>query len=253
MSFADDGEFATFIGRDHILEKVTQEAVSSALDGFAPPLVAGRDMDWLAMAVRRSLAISIRDANNSSERTSNADIRAELRRLASIAEATWLELFQCDHAADSRLWDHAWSNWDGEGGTDIGGGMVMGEPSDYRRFKVAVAEVDWLASFMREAARTTVSQRGPWRRSEERRLRVERGQYLAPIYEAAFGQPVSANNFPTDARIKAQTPFMDFYGRMVTLAFGARETVNLAEVLKAACQLHRQHPAKFAAGIIPGL
>ena len=82
---------------------------------------------------------------------------------------------------------------------------------------------------------------------------MERAQYLAPIYEAAFGQPVSANNFPTDARIKAQTPFMDFYGRMVTLAFGARETANLTEVVKAACRLHRQHPAEFAEGIIPGL
>ena len=135
----------------------------------------------------------------------------------------------------------------------MGDGIVMGEPSDYRRFKAAVAELDWLASFMRDAAKATPSQRGPWRQSEGKRLRVERGQYLAPIFEAAFGQPVSANNFPTDARIKAQTPFMDFYGRMVTLAFDAHETANLTEVVKAACQLHREHPAEFAEGIIPGL
>ncbi len=253
MSFADDAEFAAFIGRDHMLPAVTPEAVGSALAGFALPLSAGRDVDWLAMAVRRSLAISMPNVSDGPERTSNADIRGELERLATLAGATWLELFQCDHAADSRLWDHAWHHWDGEGGTDIGDGMVVGEPSDYRRFKAAVAELDWLASFMREAAKATESQRGPWRQSEEKRLRVQRGQYLAPIYEAAFGQPVSANNFPTDARIKAQTPFMDFYARMVTLAFGARETANLTEVVKAACQLHRQLPAEFAEGIIPGL
>ena len=122
-----------------------------------------------------------------------------------------------------------------------------------RRFKAAVAELDWLVSFTREAATTTPTQRGPWRQSERKRLRVERGQYLAPIFEAAFGQPVSANNFPNDARHKAPTPFMDFYSRMVTLAFGARGTSNLSEVVKAACQLHRQHPAQFAEGIIPGL
>ena len=122
-----------------------------------------------------------------------------------------------------------------------------------RGFKAAVAELDWLAGYLRAAAKTTASQRGPWRQSEQKRLRVERGQYLAPIFEAAFGQPVSANNFPNDSRHKAPTPFMDFYSRMVTLALGARETSNLAEVVKAACQLHRQHPARFAEGVIPGL
>lgn len=210
-------------------------------------------MAWLAMAVRRALAITIRHVEDSPERPSNTDIRAELERLAALAESTWIALFQRDQAADSRLWDYAWHQWNGEGGTDIGGGMVMGEPSDYRRFTAAIAELDWLGSFIRDAAKTTPRQRGPWRQSEGKQIRVERAQYLAPIYEAAFGQLVSANNFPTDARIKAQTPFMDFYGRMVTLAFGARETTNLTEVVKAACQLHRRRPAEFAEGIIPGL
>lgn len=253
MSFANEDGLAAFIGGDHLLPAVTPDAVASALAGFNLPLSPGRDMDWLAMAVRRSLAMTIPHVEEGPERTSNADIRGELERMAALASAAWSALFKCDAAAESRLWRLAWSRWDGEGGTDVGSGMVMGEPSDYRRFKAAVAELDWLASFMREAAKATESQRGPWRQSEEKRLRVQRGQYLAPIYEAAFGQPVSANNFPTDARIKAQTPFMDFYGRMVTLAFGARETANLTEVVKAACQLHRQHPAEFAEGIIPGL
>lgn len=253
MSFADDTEFAAFIGGDHMLPAVTREAIASALAGFALPMIPDRDMDWLAMAVRRALAISLPNIEDGPERTSNADIRGELERLAGLAGATWLDLFQCGHAADSRLWWFALSRWDGKGGADIGDGIVIGEPSEHRRFKAAVAELDWLASFLREAAKATPSQRGPWRQSSEKRLRVERAQYLALIYEAAFGQPVSANNFPTDARIKAQTPFMDFYGRMVTLAFGARETANLTEVVKAACQLHRQHPAEFAEGIIPGL
>lgn len=253
MSLADDGEFAAFIHMDHLLPAVTPEAVSSALEGFAVSLSPGRDMDWLAMAVRRSLAISMPNISDGPERASNAEIRGELERLAALAGATYLELFQCDHAADSRLLDHAWHHWDSEGEKDVDNGMFMDVPSDYRRFKAAVAELDWLASFMRRAATATESQHGPWRQSEGKQFRVARGQYLAPIFEAAFGQPVSANNFPTDARIRAQTPFMDFYGRMVTLAFGARETGNLTEVVKAACQLHRQHPAEFAEGIIPGL
>jgi hypothetical protein len=253
MSFADEEEFAAFIGRDDWLKQVSDEAVSKALADLALTLSDGRDIAWLAMAVRRALAIAMHHVEDGPERTSNAEIRAELERLAALAESTWDELFQCDHAAESRIWDHAWHHSDGEGGTEVGNGLVMGEPSDYRRFKAAVAELDWLASFMRDAAKATPSQRGPWRQSEEKQLRVARGRYLAPIYEAAFGQPVSANNFPNDARHKAPTSFMDFYHRMVTLAFGAQETANLTEVVKAACQLHRQHPAPLADGIIPSL
>lgn len=253
MSFTDDTEFAAFIGRAYMLPAVTPEAVASALAGFELPLSPDRDMEWLAMAVGRSLGISLPNISDGPERTSNTDISGELKRLAALAGSTWQKLFQRSNAADARLWDHAWHTWDGEDGDEISDDVIIGNPSEYRRFKSAIAELDWLASFLREAVNTAEKQQGPWRQSVAKRLRVQRGQYLAPIYEAAFGQPVSANNFPTDTRIKAQTPFMDFYSRMVTLAFGARETVNLTEVVKAACQLHRQHPAEFAPGIIPYL
>lgn len=253
MTFADDAEFNAFLGRDHMLPAVTPEAVATALEGFSVALSAGKDVDWLAMAVRRSLAISIPNNSENPERTSNADIRVMLERLAGLAEKTSLELFQCDHAVDSRLWDHAWRYWDGEGGRDMGDGFVIGEPSDYLRFQAAVAELNWLSNFMREAAKTTAIKPGPWRQSEHKLLRVRRGQFLAPIYESAFGEKVSANNFPSDALHKAATPFMDFYSRMVTLAFDARETSNLAEVVKTACQLHREKPAQFDEGNIPGL
>jgi len=196
MSFADDDELAEFATGGHLLSMVTSDALANALEGFSLSLVPGRDMDWLATAARRALAISMREINNGPARTSNADIRAELERLAGLAGSTWLELFQCDDAADSRLWDHAWRHSTGEGGTEVGDGRIIGEPSEYLRFKAAVAELDWLAGFMREAAKATESQRGPWRQSEQRRLRIERAQYLAPIFEAAFGQSITARVRP---------------------------------------------------------
>lgn len=251
MNEPDDGFGETFVPQV-LRDRITPVAVSESLCDFNPSLVSGRDMAWLAMAVRRSLAISIPNQREAPQRTSNADIRAELERLANLAGSTWLELFQCDDTVESQLWDHAWHHWDGHGGSDVGDGRVMGEPSDYRRFKSAVAELDWLASFMRDAARATASQRGPWRQSDGKRLRVERGQYLAPIFEAAFGQPVSANNWPSGTH-RGPSAFLDFYQRMVALAFGERATPDISGVLKAACQLHRQRPAEFAEGIIPGL
>ena len=73
-------------------------------------------MNWLAMAVRRSLAISMPHPSDGPERTSNADIRAELKRLETLAGSTWLELIQCNEPPISRLWDYALHHWDGEGG-----------------------------------------------------------------------------------------------------------------------------------------
>lgn len=57
MSFVDDAEFAAFIGRDHMLTAVTPEAVASALLGFALPLAPGRDVEWLALTIRRSMTL----------------------------------------------------------------------------------------------------------------------------------------------------------------------------------------------------
>lgn len=252
MSTANDDEFGAFFSRDLGLVKVTPDAVAKALEGFALPLQQGRDEKWLATAVQRALGISRPARGDGPDRTSNADIRIELERLAGLASATWRELFECSEAVDYRVFTIAWRHWDGSGATDIGEGITLGEPSNYRRFKAAVAELDWLAGFLRQVAVETASKRGPWRQSEKRWMRIERGQFLAPIFEAAFGQPVSANNYPNDVH-KAPTAFMDFYQRMVTLAFGARETVNLSEVTKEACRLHRKDPVQFAAGLIPGL
>jgi hypothetical protein len=239
---------ATFLGLDTHLPHITAESAKKALSGFALSLTAARDMDWLAMAVRRALAICDKSRLRNPKRTSNAEIRVELQRLAKLAEAFYLEFSRFDPETDSALWLHAARHWDG----DL---FVAGIDSSFghTRMMEVIDEIKWIGLFLRDTADSVKTQRGPWKHSEQKRQRVKYGTHLAIVYEAAFGQPVSANNFPTDARIKAQTSFMDFYGRMVTLAFGKHETANLTEVVKAACQLHRQRPAEFAEGIIPGL
>jgi hypothetical protein len=252
LSFADDEEFSAFLSMDHMLPAITEETVTDALKGFPLSLLPDRDVEWLAMAVRRSLAITLRSVGDGPERTSDADLRAELERLAGLVESTWLELFQCDQAADSRLWEYSLRHWDGQGGTEIADGIVTGEPSDYRHFRETLGQLEWMASFMRAAARSIDVPRKQWRIPERKSLRIERGRYLAPIFEAAYGREVSANNWPSGANQKPSA-FMDFYQRMVALAFGEKSTPNLSGVLKAACQIHRQDPVKFAEGFISTL
>ena len=252
MSFADNAEFDAFMGRDHILPGMTPEAVAKALEGFTLAILPGKDVEWLAMAVRRSLGFTVPNISDGPDRTSNSDIRTELERLAGLAGSTWERLFTCDSAADRHLWEFSRQIWAGDGGADIGNGLVMGEPSDYKRFKAAVAELDWLSGFLRQAARSVESQRGPWAESEKKRLRIWRAQYLAPVFESGFGQQVSANNWPSGTH-KNPSAFMDFYQRMVALAFNERATPNIAGVLKTACRLHKLHPVIYRDGAIPGL
>lgn len=227
-------------------------AVAKALADLTLPLMPGKDMEWLAMAVRRSLAFTMRSASNSPDRTSDAQIRGELQRLAALAGSTWLELFQCNLATDSRLLDYAWHHSGVEAGTSDGDGETVPEPYEYRRYRAALIELDWLSSFMREAAKATEVPRKQWRIPEQKALRIERGQFLAPVFEAAFGSAVSANNWPSGKDKKA-TAFMDFYQKMVELAFGEHATPNISAVLKEACRLHRLSPVQFAKGRIPGL
>ena len=246
-------DLATDLGLDSRLPHVTSDTVEKALAGFAVPFLPGRDMDWLAAATRRALAITIPNTRDGPERTSNVDIRAALERLAGSATQTWQELFQCDPAVDWHLFSYTYSKLGSsvDDGDDVQ--TLLGLPPQYERFNAAVSELLWLSDFLRRAAADTEISHGPWVQSEQKKLRVERGQYLAVIFEAAYGLLVSANNYPNDQRHKAPTAFMDFYARLVTLAFDPRATTNLAEIVKMACREHRLYPVYYGAGIIPGL
>jgi hypothetical protein len=130
--------------------------------------------------------------------------------------------------------------------------MVMGDPILHKRYKKAVQEVDWLASFLKEVARETNEQRGPWRQAEWAKIRLERALVLAPIFETAFAKIPTGNNYPSGTH-KNPTDFMKFYQAMVHLAFEEAATPNLPKVIKDACRIHRDSPATFSKGMLPTL
>ena len=245
-------DFADGLGLDSRLPHITTSAMEKALAGFGLSFSPGRDLEWLAAAIRRALAITIPNTRDGPERTSNANIRAALNRLAGCAKQTWQELFQCDSAVDWYLFDYAYSKL--VRGVDEGGDVQnsLGLPPGYERYNAAISELLWLQDFLRRAAVEIEVPRGPWKQSEVKRLRVYRGQYLAVIFEAAYGKRVTANNYPNGSH-KAPSSFMDFYGRTMALAFGPVATTNLSDDVKAACRQHRRHPVYYGGGIIPGL
>jgi len=108
MCLPDQDDLAEVLGLDNLLPVVTAESVEGALTGFALRLTPGRDLAWLALAVRRALALTIPGRDDDPSRPSNADVRDELRNLAQQAEEVSRKLFHCQSAVDSTLWEHAW-------------------------------------------------------------------------------------------------------------------------------------------------
>jgi hypothetical protein len=231
-------ELEAFFAKDHWLSHVSPEAVESALNGFSLPLVGGRDFKWLAKALRKGFAMSIPIADNDPARTSNSDIKAELVRLSDSVAAVRSACLGSSGPADEQLWTAAFHRWKGK--ADL---PANNDPDfEYNRYQAALQELDWLASFLRTAADALTSQGPNWRLNAARRLRVLRAYFIAPIFEAAFGQPLSVNNWPNPQH-KAPTPFMDFYQRTVALAFNERVTPDLSGVLKDAREHHAHRPA----------
>ena len=253
MCLPDQDDLAEVLGLDNLLPVVTAESVEGALTGFALRLTPGRDLAWLALAVRRALALTIPGRDDDPSRPSNADVRDELRNLAQQAEEVSRKLFHCQSAVDSTLWEHAWQRANATLSVGSVDSAELISPPDYRRLWAAAAELAWLSDFVHEAAEAMTKQGGQWRNSQQRWIRVQRGLHLAPVFEAAFGQRITLNKYPTDPRYKTPTAFMDFYCRMIIVAFGKHEITNFTEVLEDARDLHRKRPVEFGKGIIPGL
>jgi hypothetical protein len=237
MSFADDEELRAFVARDDWLPHVTAEAVADALQWF--PLQPRYSMDWLATAVRRALAATIPNASDHPGRQSNSETKQELKRLASRAGKAWRAIQECSDAARRAAWDYAWHNSPLEGGgTDIGDGIVIGNPADSSRFHTALVELDWLSQFLRRTAESIESQRPRWPENEWREIRTERAQFLVPIFQTAFG-------------LQELTGFGDFYQRIVSLAFDEGDIRDFEKVISDARRRHREAPVTFADGVIP--
>lgn len=230
---------------DAQLPHITAEAVREALERFPMPMAGGKDWPWLALAVRRSLAFSIPNRDNSPDRQPNADTRKELERLAKRCGKLWIALFDGrSQAVEDAVFDGALRRWVAEVGEGAASpdGIILGDPTDWRRFNAAINELDWLSGFLRSIAREVPSQKPRWTEAEWRRVRLRRALCLAPVFLAAF----RAKSLPGKV-------FGDFYQRMVDLAFAEGDIPDFESLIGDARQLHQSHPTTFDPDFIPGL
>lgn len=237
----DESDLDRWIYHDFDLPHITAAAVAEALDGFALSLCAAKDVEWLAMAVRRSLGATLRHVSDRPDRQTNADTRKELERLSKRAGKLWLALFEGrSDAAESAIWDYSWPR--GEPKAENGDGTAFIDPVLHRRFNAAVGELSWLSGFLLDVARDIPSQRPRWTEAEWREIRIERGQCLVPVFEAAF--------MPNRLMV---TTFGDFYQRMVALAFGEGDIPDFEALIAEVRQRHLSVPFIPDPDFIPGI
>lgn len=206
---------------------VTADALADALDGFPLCLPTERSLDWLARALRKTLALAtplgIALGDNAQV---NTITRANLTRAAAKldkAAAALKELTDLDLADVVRV-------------------MALG-PLGAPSFRSMPAELEYISDSFREVARRLYIVQGPARAAAARELAVRRAFYLAPVFELAFGVKATANDYP-DAD---PGPWPDFFSRVIYAATGDR-VADLRKVLKEARSRHlaRQGPLAYA-------
>lgn len=237
MSGSQLDEFDLMFARDHWLPEVSTERVADACRQIGLHLAGGTSWADLATAVRRCLAATLKNRFDGPDRLAPSKIREELERSAGAVHSASEELNRLSDETIRFLFRFSLRDWDYEKGTDTE--ATMGTPDQFQRLKRAILEMGLLSKFLLSASNGVEVPKGPWKNSEIRALRIERGIELARIFEAAFGLQATANNYPSDYRHKEETPFMKFYQQMVALAFNEQATPDLSGVLKEACSLHK--------------
>jgi len=210
----------------HIAGDTVQKALASSSLEFAD----GWNYEILAVEIRNALAPTIPPETVDPARLSNAEIRDRIAKISKSAKALDNEISGLSSMVDGRLMSESVRH---DGFANFIG-FIFSKDSRYFRFHEISSNLSFIADFLDSAAGNVERQASKWRQSEQRRLRVWRGERLIPVFENAFGRKITLNGWPSDPRHHAATPFMDFYQRVTKLAFGEEITGDLSGVLKEA-------------------
>jgi hypothetical protein len=239
---------------DHFTEydHITSTYVANALNSFPLKLITGRDHEWLAKCIQRTLHLAaiLNDSTNPITKTELPDLRNDFLKLAEATSETWQELFELlprsnkisdlhrmekSRKREFFLREFAFVS------SAVDPSPEYGEPIAYSRFRHLVSELEWAAHFLRCAAQAAPVKRGRSASSEP----VLRVQFLAAVFEAAFGIKPTANQFPSNPLHKRPTNFMLF-----CQLFGDFSHFNFKDIVSKGLAEHRRAPLSFADGLL---
>jgi len=223
------------------LHPISGEAIREAMTAFPLPMDQGRTHEWLAESVYTALSIIERPANELPTRPANVEVREEIRKMARISGKAWLALFERSDDASTQIWKYIWRH--SREDVDMGGENTMFGAAVEARFRTALSELDWLTGLLDRVADTTVKQSPRWRESEQREMRIERAQYLFPVFEEVFGKAPLVH-------------FTDFYQRITSLAYPEEDAERMGDipdleaVVSEAKKRHIASPVRFFVGVM---
>lgn len=217
-----------------LLRRITPQSVEQALKGLPVSLRPTRDAEWLAQKIRGVANAYPFVFNDDLRRPSHADTGENLERLAIKAG----ELLD---ALPQRIGPEADAMSQALGSRNYTTTEFRDVLDQLRR--VLPSLVDLAKDTADDLRGKEYRQHKRWLATQEKAKRVAFGQFLAPIYEEAFGHEITVNDWGSHgSRAGAPNAFAKYYLGMMKLVFGAEITTNLHEVLKETRVRHRAGP-----------
>jgi len=219
---------------DAVYPHICEASVAKALDGFSPALASDKTLTWLATVARRMIAMSTIANKFRPQELSESIVRDNI-------------LDQSERAADllRRIYSNSPNiskilfNYSAKRMSDLNGVV---NPTDsefeYNMYLNSIQALDWLSKFLSDVASSIDTPKRGWRLKRESQQRVLTARYIAAVFETAFDQAVTVNNWPSED--SKPSAFIDFYQRMEKLAFGKNNYTNLTADLKKARAEHEK-------------
>lgn len=222
-------------------QSITVEAMTRLSGSLG--IVPVKPIDWMVAACRGALFVAM-----CVERApvGHVVVRNDLQALSRDAWALWQRLFACPSHVTDALFEQSWRGMTAQDAAMIGD---FGTPPLFVRYYDAVQDIQWLATFLQDAAARFDAERQPpnWRRALDFDRRLQMAICLLPVFEAGFGRRATVNLAP---KKPGSAAWANFYVGVTGIA-GVRSADNLRKVLLEAKRRHRENRVFFADGVMP--
>lgn len=226
-----DPAFASIFGRDDRFPHITAVSIEAALQGFPLSLAPARDMTWLAKVVRRSLALTTPNIEGMPDHyKGNGAIREKLKVLS----------------LQAKLLGNGFDNLDNDELATLS--AALGD-AEWQSFETALLHIQFLSEMLDVVCAGIKVEKGKWRSSALKELRIRQAHYLAPIFEGAY--EIGAT-YSDRGKGEVTGPWPEFFVRMLKLATSDNLTKDtLRATVKEGRTRHTDNPVSYPSTIIP--
>ena len=236
---------------------ITEESVEAALVDFE--LSTAKSSRWLTANIRRAFFCTVGTEDEIAEYPGQLAVRKEIEAIADTiamakrlfadrsgwAESVLRRYSNYDDWDDLPDWDVPIEKEpdaldrldDGKDGWWVESSNQMATASsDWRNFRKMVCGMLDLEDYLRAASQELCSRDVPtrWRDSERKKRRLHFANYLAVVFEEAYGREATVNNWPDESGQPRLGPWADFYDRIACMALQTHKIPDLVGLLKDA-------------------